>query len=127
MEKALAVEGGAYAGVRFGQWVGPMLSTHRAGTGGGRGFVGVGLRLNRKEEAQVCLLPLVSEGRGPHLGAQQASWARVGGANALLSCSSRPGGPLPPASPDLPGLAPMSRGPTQPGVGFGGQGISLGA
>ena len=43
-------------------------------------------------------------GREPHLGAQQASWARVGGANALLSCSSGLGGPLPPASPDLPGL-----------------------
>ena len=104
-------------------------------------------------------------GRGPHLGAQQASWARVGGAVALLSspaplvwegpsrlpllispasllclqdqcgcggawrmgdqpgssggspcpsgrgncppllsCSSGLGGPLPPASPDLPGL-----------------------
>ena len=29
--------------------------------------------------------PLVSEGRGPHLGSQQASWAQVGEANTLLS------------------------------------------
>ena len=65
-------------------------------------------------------------GREPHLGAQQASWARVGGANALLSCSSGLGGPLPPASPDLPGLPPMPPGPTRPGGDFGGQGTGLG-
>ena len=45
----------------------------------------MGLRLNGTEGAQACPPPLVSEGRGPHLGAQQASWARVGRANALLS------------------------------------------
>ena len=41
------------------------------------------------------------------LGAQQASWARVGGANALRSSPAPPaprGGPLLPASPDLPDL-----------------------
>ena len=45
----------------------------------------MGLRLNRTERAQACPLPLVSEGGGPHLAMQQASWARVGRANALLS------------------------------------------
>ena len=77
----------------------------------------------------MCPPPLASEGRGPHLGAQQAPQARVGGANALLSspAPSGPGGPLPPASPDLPGLPPMPQGPTQLGWGFGGQGTGLGA
>ena len=37
------------------------------------GGVRVGLRLNGTEGAQACLLPLVSEGGGPHLGAQHAS------------------------------------------------------
>ena len=62
-----------------------MLSPHRTGKGGGRGEWGVGLRLYRTGGAQECILPLVSESRGPHLGAQQASWAQVGGANALCS------------------------------------------
>ena len=48
-----------------------MLRTHRAGKGPG-GW-GLRLRLNRTEGDQVCLPPLVSEGGGPHLGAQQAS------------------------------------------------------
>ena len=34
LEKALVVEGGANAGVKFGRWEGPMLSTHRTGKGG---------------------------------------------------------------------------------------------
>ena len=38
----------------------------------------------------MCPPPLVSEGRGPHLGAQQASWASVGEAIALLSCPAPP-------------------------------------
>ena len=46
---------------------------------------GVWLRLNGTEGAQACLPPVVSEGGGPHLGAQQASWVRVGGADALRS------------------------------------------
>ena len=51
-----------------------MLRTHKAGIGPG-GCGGVGLSLNRTEGAQACPPPLVSEGGGPHLGAQQASWA----------------------------------------------------
>ena len=79
----------------------------------------------------MCPQPLVSEGRGPHLGAQQASWAQVGWANALLSSTAPPvwglGGTLPPASPDLPCLPPMPLGPTWHGGGFGLQGTGLGA
>ena len=48
-----------------------------------------------------CPSALVSEGRGPHLGAQQAPRARVGGTITLCS-PTPPGGPLLPASPDLP-------------------------
>ena len=70
MENALAVEGGAQAELRFGRWAEPMLRTHRAGKG--PGGVGVCLGLNRTEEDQACLPPLVSEGGGPHLGTQQA-------------------------------------------------------
>ena len=40
----------------------------------------------------MCPPPLVSEGRGPHLGTQQASWAQVGGANTLLSSPAPPAG-----------------------------------
>ena len=40
-------------------------------------------------------------GQEPHLGAQQASWFQVGETNALCSSTAPPGGPLPPASPDL--------------------------
>ena len=61
-----------------------MLRTHRPGKV--PGGVGGGLRFKRTEGAQTCLPPLVSEGRGPHLGAQQASWAQVGGVNTLHSC-----------------------------------------
>ena len=91
--------------------------------------MGLGSRNRRAPGVPPLLVP---EGRGPHLGAQQASWARVGGANALLS-SSAPlvwglGGPLLPASPDLPSLPPMPPGPMQTGEGgLGGQGICLGA
>ena len=52
--------------------------------------VGVGLRYNRTEGAQACPSPLVSENGGPHLGAQQASWAQVGMADALLSSPAPP-------------------------------------
>ena len=41
---------------------------------------------------------MVSEGRASHLKAQQASWARVSGANALFSSPAPPGRPLTPAS-----------------------------
>ena len=51
------------------------------------------LRLNGTEGAQACPPPLVSEGKGPHLGAQQASWAQVGGAIALCFSLLLPEGP----------------------------------
>ena len=55
----------------------------------------------------MCSPPLVSEGRGPHLGAQQAFWAQVGRANALVSS------PAPPTclSCSPLGLPPMPPGP----------------
>ena len=72
-------------------------------------------------------LTLVSEGREPHLGAQQASWARMGGANALLSSPAPPvlglGGPLPPASPDLPGLPTMLPRPMRREAGGEGEAL----
>ena len=36
---------------------------------------GFGLSLNETVGAQACLVPLVSESGGTHLGTQQASWA----------------------------------------------------
>ena len=51
-----------------------MLRSHRAGKGPGD-YGGWGL---------------VSEGRGPHLGAQQASWAQVGRTHAFLSSPALP-------------------------------------
>ena len=54
------------------------------------GAVGSGAQAQGTEEAQAFPAPLVSEVRGPHLGAQQASWARVGGADALLSSPAPP-------------------------------------
>ena len=57
-----------------------MLRTHRAGKGpGGVWGVGAQAQLNRRGPG----MPLVSEVGGPCMGAQQASWARVGRANAL--------------------------------------------
>ena len=99
------------------------------------GLWGLGLRLKEQkgprhaqgtEGAQAC-----SKGRGPHLGAQQASWAQVGGVNTLLSSPAPPvwglGGPLLPASPDLPGLPSMPPGPMLLGGGsLGGEGAGLG-
>ena len=89
-----------------------MLSTHRAGKGGGWGGWGLGSADQK--------WPLVSEGGQPHLGAQKASWARVGGANTLHSSPAPPVLESPSCKP--PGLPPMSPGPTQPVVGFGGWG-----
>ena len=65
-----------------------MLRTHRAGKGpGSHGGRGLGSR-NRRGPG-VPPSPGLRK-RGPHLGAQQASWARVGGANALLSSPAPP-------------------------------------
>ena len=77
----------------------------------------------------MCPPPLVSEGRGPHLGVEEAFWARVGRENALLSSPAPPVWEGPSRLPLL--ISPASllcpQGPTRPGGGFGGQGISLGA
>ena len=60
-----------------------MLRTHRAGKGPGRCW-GWGLGSRNRRGPGVPPTP-ASEGRGPHLGAQQAPWARVGRAMALRS------------------------------------------
>ena len=80
--------------MRFWQWVGRMLRIHRAGKGPW-GCWGWGLGSMEHN---------VSESGDPHLGAQQAPQAQLDGANALCSSPASPGRPLPPASPDLPGL-----------------------
>ena len=89
----------------------------------------MGLRLKEQKGSRHAPPPLVSEGRGPPLGAQQASWARVGWANALLSSPAPPVWEGPSPMPLL--ISPASllwpQGPTRPGGGFGGQGTSLGA
>ena len=82
----------------------------------------VGLRLNRTEGAQVCLLLLVSEG-----GVGDPFWE----SSSLLGIEwveKSPSSPLlqswkaPPAclSCSAGGLPPMSPGPMWPGGGFGG-------
>ena len=72
---------------------------------------------------------LVSEDRGPHLGAQQASWALVGRANALLSSPAPPVWEGPSRLPLLISWASLlcPKGPTRPGGGLRGQGTVLGA
>ena len=67
-----------------------MLSTHRAGKGGGMGVWGVEFRLNRTEGAPACLPPLVSESRAHHVGAQQASLGSSEWANALQPSPAPP-------------------------------------
>ena len=47
----------------------------------------MGLRLEEQKGPRHAR-PLFSDGMAPHLGAQQASWAQVDGANALLSPSA---------------------------------------
>ena len=92
-----------------------MLRTHRAGKA--LGAVGWGLGSGNRRDPGVPPT-LVSEVRGPHLGAQQASWAGVGGAIALRSSPAPPAGPLPPAPPDLPSFPPMLPGPMRLGGGW---------
>ena len=65
-----------------------MLRTHRAGRGAG-GCAGWGLVSRNGRGPGVPPTPEL-RGRGPHLGAQQASWARVGGAVAILSSPAPP-------------------------------------
>ena len=101
-----------------------MLRTHKAGKDPW-GCVGWGL-VSRNRRGPAMHPRLVSEGRGPHLGAQQPSWARVGRANSLLSSTAALvwglGGSLPPASLDLPSLPPMPLGTTWFGGGLEGRG-----
>ena len=104
-----------------------MLRTHRAGKGP-VGCGGWGLSSKNRRGPGVPLTPGLS-GRGPHLGAQQASWARVGGANALFSSPAPPVWEGPSHLPLLisPRLPPMPPGPMRPRCGFGWGGTSLGA
>ena len=103
-----------------------MLRTHRAGKSpGGCGGWGLGSR-NKRGPGVPPTPGLWGQGTSP--GSPAASWAQVGGAIALRSSSAPPGGPLPSASFVLPSASFLcSQGPTWPGGGFGGQGISLGA
>ena len=106
-----------------------MLRTHRAGKGLGGCGGGWGLG-SRNRRGPGVAPPLVSEGGGPHLGAQQAflSSSGQGKRPPLLCCSSGPAGPLPPAFPVLPSASLLCpQGPTRPGGGFGEQGTGLGA
>ena len=84
----------------------PMLKTHKAGKyPGAYGGWSLGSKNRRGPGVPP---PLVSVGGGPHLGPQQASWARVGGAKDLLSSLFlHPRGPLPPASPVLPSASSL--------------------
>ena len=77
------------------------------------GLWGVGFRL-KEQKAQVCPPPLVSEGRGPHLGGQQPSWARVGRANALVSSPAPPVWEGPSHLPLLISPQPPSCAPKEP-------------
>ena len=76
------------------------------------GLWGVGLRLKEQKGPRRASAPPVSEGGGPHLGAQQASQAGVGGANALHPPVLE--GPSRLSLLFSPGLPPTSPGPTQP-------------
>ena len=97
---------------------GANAQDHRAGKGPG-GCEGWGLG-SRNRRGPGVPPTLVSEGRRPHLGTHQASWAQVVRAVTLCSSPASPRGPLPPASPDFPGLSPMPSGSWWPGWGFGG-------
>ena len=163
-----------------------MLRTHRAGKGpGGCGGWGLGSR-NRRGPGVPPTPGLRGQGTSPGSPAGFLDSSGCSKCLPLLSCSSCLRGPIPPASPDLPGLLVMPsrthvawrgpwragdrprssavspylsrwavtlcsfptppgwllppsspdlpsasflcpQGPTQPGGGFGGQGIGLGA
>ena len=89
------------------------------------------LRLKGTDAVKQAPHPRSRGGRGSHLGAQQASWARMGRANSLLS-SPAPlvlEGPscLPlPFSPQPPSYA-LRTNVAGGGEGLGGQGTGLGA
>ena len=87
------------------------------------------LRLKEQKGPRRAPNPWSQRAGEPHLGAQQASWARVGEANALLSSPAPLVWEGPRRLPLL--ISPASllcpQGPAQPGGGFGGQGTGLGA
>ena len=83
----------------WGQCSGPTGLEKALGTVGG----GMGLGSRNRRGPGVPPTPGLM-GQGPHLGAQLASWARVGGTVTLRFSPAPPGWLLPPASPDLPGL-----------------------
>ena len=96
------MERGAYARVRFGQWAGPMLRTHRSGKGPGhcRGW-GLGSR-NRRGPGVPPTPGLRGWGSSPGSPAGFLDSSGRGKCPPLLlscsSCSSCPRGPLLPAS-----------------------------
>ena len=107
-----------------------MLRTHRAGKGpGGCGGWGLGSK-NRRDPGMPPSPGLRGQGTSPGSPAGFLGSSGWGKRPPLLSCSSSLGGPLLPASPDLPGLLPMPPGPMRLGQGggrLGGQGTCLGA
>ena len=87
-----------------------MLRTHRAGKGpvGCWGW-GLGSR-NRRVPSLPPTPGLRGQGTSPGRPAGFLGSGGWGKRSPLLSCSSSLGGPLPPASPDFPGLPPMPPG-----------------
>ena len=107
-----------------------MLRTHRAGKGPGGGAGGGGAVLGSRNRRGPGVPPNPGlRGQGTSPGSQQTSWARVGRANTLLSSPAPPVWEGPFCLPLL--ISPASllcpQEPMQPGRGFGGQGIGLGA
>ena len=95
-----------------------MLRTHRAGKGpGGCGEWGLGSR-NRRGPGVPPTPALRGQGISPGSPAGFLGLSGWGKCPPFLSCSSGLGGPLPPASPDPPGLLPMP--PDQCSRGGGG-------
>ena len=102
-----------------------MLRTHRAGKGPGDcGGWHLGSR-NRRGPGMPPTPGLKGQETSPGSLAGFLGSSGQGKRPPLLSCSSGLGGPLPPASPDLPSLPPMPTGHRWPGVGFGLQGSGL--
>ena len=84
-----------------------MLRTHRAGKcPGGCGGWGLGSR-NRRGPGVPPIPGLRGQGTSSGSTAGFLGSSEWGKRPSLLSCSSYLGGPLPPASPDLPNLPPM--------------------
>ena len=104
-----------------------MLRTHRAGKGpGGSGGWGLGSR-NRRGPGVPPTSGLRGQGTSPGSPAGFLGSSGWGKGSPLLSCSSGLGGPLLPASPDLPCLPPMPPGPMWLGEGGDRSGSSAGS